>query len=85
MVSPAFLANLRGLAPALPIQDLSFYAEDFLALLDPALARPPGTRAPKAPRLPGCAFDATFGFPCTEDEARREEWLFRRPKPTPAL
>lgn len=85
VVSPAFLADLRGLAPALPIADLAFYAEDFLALLDPALARPPGPDlAP--PRLPGCAFDATFGWPCDADEARREAWLFRQAKPaaTPA-
>ncbi len=83
VVSPAFLESLPGLAPALPIDDLAFYSEDFLALLHPALARPARTRAPKAPRLPGCAFDATFGYPCTADESRREEWIFRRPVPTP--
>lgn len=84
LVSPAFLESLPGLAPALPVDDLAFYSEDFLALLHPALARPAGTRAPKAPRLPGCAFDATFGYPCTADESRREDWLFRRPVPSPA-
>jgi len=78
VVSPAFLRRLRGLAPALPIADLAFYSEDFLALLDPALARPKGP-ALVAPRRPGCAFDAGFGWPCTPDERRREEWLFRRP------
>ena len=82
VVSPAFLARLRGLAPALPVGDLAFYAEDFLALLDPALARPPGPEL-RAPRAPGCAFDATFGWPCTADERRREEWLFRRPPAPP--
>jgi len=82
VVSPAFLARLKGLAPALPISDLAFYSEDFLALLDPALARPPGP-ALAGPRLPGCAFDASFGYPCTADERRREDWLFRR-TPTPA-
>ena len=81
VVSPEFLARLKGLAPALPIADLEFYSEDFLALLDPSLARPPGP-ALAGPRLPGCAFDASFGFPCTADERRREEWLFRR-TPTP--
>ena len=84
VVSPAFLADLRGLAPALPTADLSFYSEDFLALLDPALARPASTRAPQAPRMPGCTFDATFGWPCDAGELRREDWLFRRPKPAPA-
>ncbi|MHB8799266.1 MAG: hypothetical protein ACYDBY_12470 [Thermoanaerobaculia bacterium] len=78
VVSPAFLRRLRGLAPALPIADLAFYAEDFLALLDPALERPKGPPL-AAPRRPGCAFDAAFGWPCTPDERRREEWLFRRP------
>ena len=78
VVSPAFLRRLRGLAPALPIADLAFYSEDFLALLDPALARPKGP-ALTAPRRPGCAFDAEFGWPCSPDERRREEWLFRRP------
>lgn len=83
VVSPAFLSRLRGLAPALPVADLAFYADDFLALLDPALARPAGPDL-RAPRLPGCAFDATFGWPCTADEKRREEWLFhRRPAPRP--
>jgi hypothetical protein len=83
VVSPAFLGSLPGLAPALPVDDLAFYSEDFLALLHPALARPAGTTAPRAPRLPGCAFDATFGYPCTPDETRREEWIFRRPVPPP--
>lgn len=78
VVSPAFLRRLRGLAPALPIADLAFYSEDFLALLDPALARPRGPSL-VAPRGPGCAFDASFGWPCTPDERRREDWLFRRP------
>ena len=78
VVSPGFLRRLRGLAPALPIADLAFYSEDFLALLDPALARPKGP-ALTAPRRPGCAFDAEFGWPCSPDERRREEWLFRRP------
>ena len=83
VVSPAFLGQLKGLAPALPIPDLEFYSEDFLALLDPALARPPGP-ALAGPRLPGCTFDASFGYPCTADERRREEWLLRRtPTPTP--
>jgi hypothetical protein len=83
VVSAAFLSELKGLAPALPIADLAFYAEDFLALLDPGLARPASTRAPSAPRTPGCAFDATFGWPCDGDELRREAWLFRRPAPSP--
>ena len=78
VVSPDFLRRLRGLAPALPIADLAFYSEDFLALLDPALARPKGP-ALVAPRQPGCAFDESFGWPCTPDEKRREDWLFRRP------
>jgi hypothetical protein len=82
LVSPPFAARLPGLAPALGIADLSFYSEDFLAFLDPALQRPAGPIL-TAPRLPGCAFDATFGHPCTADEVRREEWLFRR-TPTPA-
>ena len=73
----------RGLAPALPIADLAFYSEDFLALLDPR-SRVRRARTSSAPRLPGCAFDATFGYPCTADERRREEWLFRRtPAPSP--
>ena len=83
LVSPACLARLRGLAPALPVADLAFYAEDFLCLLDPALARPKGTDL-VAPRAPGCAFDASFGWPCTADERRREEWLFRRPATPPS-
>jgi hypothetical protein len=82
VVSPEFLARLEGLAPALPIPDLAFYSEDFLALLDPALTRPPGPPL-AGPRLPGCAFDETFGYPCTPDERRREEWLFRRPATPP--
>lgn len=83
VVSPAFLARLPGLAPALPIPDLAFYSEDFLALLDPALSRPAGPPL-AGPRLPGCAFDESFGHPCTADERRREEWLFRRPSTPPS-
>lgn len=82
IVSPGFLARLKGLAPALTITDLEFYSEDFLALLDPALTRDPAVRALAAPRLPGCVFDTSFGYPCSDDERRREEWLFRR-TPTP--
>lgn len=82
VVSPALLASLRGLEPAVRIADFAFYSEDFLALLEPALARPPGPGL-SALRLPGCAFDAGFGHPCTADERRREEWLFRRAAPTP--
>jgi len=83
VVSPGFLARLKGLAPALPIADLEFYSEDLLALLDPALARPPGP-ALAGPRLPGCAFDESFGYPCTADERRREDWLLRHaPAPPP--
>jgi len=78
LVSVPFLGALAGLAPALPIGDLAFYSEDFLAFLDPALLRPARTAAPRAPRLPGCDFDTTFGYPCTADELRREDWLFRR-------
>lgn len=81
VATPAFLERLRGLAPALQLEDLAFYSEDFLALLDPDLSRPAGIRAPSAPRRPGCDFDAGFGYPCTADERRREEWLFRE---TPA-
>ncbi|MBK9966701.1 MAG: hypothetical protein IPP07_18200 [Holophagales bacterium] len=81
VVSPGFLARLKGLAPALPISDLEFYSEDFLALFEPVLARPPGP-AFAGGRLPGCTFDATFGFPCTPEERRREEWLVRH-APTP--
>ncbi len=84
LVSPAFLAALKGLAPAIRIADLAFYSEDFLALVEPSLARPPGPGL-SAPRLPGCAFDATFGYPCTAEERRREGWLFRaRPAPAPS-
>ncbi len=83
LVSPAFLARLAGLAPALGVPDLAFYADDFLALLDPAFSRPQGPGL-TAPRLPGCAFDESFGYPCTADEKRREKWLFRRaPAPAP--
>jgi hypothetical protein len=83
LVSPAFLERLKGLAPALPVTDLAFYSEDFLAFLDSSLARPRGPDL-VGRRLPGCAFDATFGHPCTAEEDRREEWLFRRtPAPAP--
>ena len=84
VVRPAFLADLKGLTTAMAVPDLEFYADDFLALLDPSLARPSSIRGPNAPRMPGCAFDATFGEPCSEDEQRREAWHFRRPTPRPA-
>ena len=52
------------------------YGDDFLSLVWPLLAwkRPRATDQPK--RGPGCSFDASFGYPCTDREREAEEKRF---------
>jgi hypothetical protein len=56
------------------------FGGDFLSLVWPGLAwrRPAETEAPG--REPGCVFDASFGYPCTEKERALEQ---KRLTPSP--
>lgn len=72
LVSPSMRAALFALAPILPaVAEFGSYGSDFLALVWPdRFARPMNLR--RGERKPGCAFDADFGFPCSDEEKARE-------------
>ncbi len=77
LVSVGLSKKLLDLAPIYSRSaDFDRYRDDFLALAWPALGKRSG--APEvASRVPGCAFDAGFGFPCSEKELAREASLKR--------
>ena len=72
LVSPGLRDALFGLAPLLPaVAEFGSYSKDFLALVWPEKFSS-AQKLVRGERKPGCAFDATFGFPCSEDEKIRE-------------
>lgn len=72
LVSPGLRDALFGLAPLLPaVAEFGSYSKDFLTLVWPEKFSAP-QKLVRGERKPGCAFDATFGFPCSEDEKIRE-------------
>lgn len=76
VAGPALLGRLASLARVFPSSvDFDPYGDDFLALVDPALV--PRKSLRRGTRGPGCAFDASFGFPCSAEEKRRDERLAR--------
>jgi hypothetical protein len=77
VVTPALEERLLALAPLMSSTvELDRYGPDFLGLIWPERfgARRAGPR--KGTRGAGCAYDATFGFPCSETELRRERARF---------
>ncbi len=73
LVTERFAAKLLALAPVFPRSvEFDRFGDDFLSLVWPAIAwrRPKG--AEEAARAPGCEFDASFGYPCTERERESE-------------
>ena len=76
LVSPGMRDALFALAPILPaVAEFGSYTADFLGLVWPG--RFPGAQKfRRGIRKPGCAFDATFGYPCDADARRREEKRF---------
>jgi hypothetical protein len=79
LVSPGMRDALFALAPILPaVAEFGSYGRDFLGLVWPDRF---GERMDlrKGERKPGCAFDAEFGFPCSDEEKAREAKRFAEP------
>ena len=77
LASERLAAKIAALAPLFRRSvEFDRYGDDFLALVWPELAwrRPRETEKPE--RGPGCAFDVSFGHPCTEREREAEERRF---------
>jgi hypothetical protein len=61
------------------VLEFSSYQDDFLGLIWPErFRRQAGGSLGGGTRRPGCAFDAAFGFPCSDEERRREKIRFGR-------
>jgi len=77
LVTERFAAKLLAVAPLFR-RSIEFdrFGDDFLSLVWPVLAwkRPRETARPT--RGPGCAFDASFGYPCTEGGREAERKRF---------
>jgi hypothetical protein len=76
LVSPSMREALFALAPLLPaVAEFGSYTTDFLALVWPDRF---GERQAlrRGERRPGCDFDATFGFPCSDEDRAREAKRF---------
>lgn len=79
LVSPGLRDALFGLAPLLPaVAEFGSYSKDFLGLVWPGKFAAP-QKLVRGERKPGCAFDATFGFPCSDEEKAREAKRFLEP------
>jgi hypothetical protein len=79
LVSPGLRDALFGLAPLLPaVAEFGSYSKDFLGLVWPEKFSA-AQKLVRGERKPGCAFDATFGFPCSEEEKSRESKRFAEP------
>ncbi len=64
-VSEPLATKLRVLAPLMGVTvELDAYGDDFLRLVWPDRFTRRGGAPVKARRTDGCAFDATFGYPC---------------------
>jgi hypothetical protein len=76
LVSPGMRDALFRLAPLLPaVAEFGSYSKDFLGLIWP-VAFTKAQALLKGQRSKGCAFDATFGFPCDAEARGREERRF---------
>jgi hypothetical protein len=79
LVSPGLRDGLFALAPVLPaVAEFGSYSTDFLALIWPERFSA-AQKLQRGVRKPGCAFDATFGYPCSDAEQIREKKLFPEP------
>jgi hypothetical protein len=77
LVTERLAGKITSLAPFFARSvEFDRFGDDFLSLVWPKLAwkRPRETEQPE--RGPGCAFDATFGYPCTERERELEKRRF---------
>jgi hypothetical protein len=79
LVSPGLRDALFGLTPLLPaVAEFGSYSKDFLGLVWPERFSA-SQKLVRGERKPGCAFDATFGFPCSDEEKARESKRFAEP------
>jgi hypothetical protein len=80
LASPGMRDALFALAPLLPaVAEFGSYGNDFLALVWPdRFGKKQDLR--RGERKPGCAFDADFGFPCSDEEKAREAKRFAEPR-----
>ena len=79
LVSDGMAASLRLLAAQVPRSyELDRYGDDFLSLVWPGIVPKRASPPPPGQRRPACAFDATFGVPCTPADRDRETARFGR-------
>jgi hypothetical protein len=79
LVSPGMRDALFALSPILPaFLEFGSYSKDFLGLVWPERFSAP-QKLVRGERKPGCAFDAAFGFPCSDEERARESKRFAEP------
>ena len=79
LVSPGMRDALFGLAPLLTaVAEFGSYSKDFLGLVWPGRFSA-AQKLERGERKPGCAFDATCGFPCSDEEKTREARRFAEP------
>ncbi len=77
LVTERLGAKIASFAPIFAMSvEFDRFGDDFLSLVWPKLSwkRPRETERPE--RRPGCAFDASFGYPCTERERELEKKRF---------
>ena len=73
LLSPNLKESLLALALLVPSSaELDRYGEDMLGLLWPERFPARRTQPREAARAAGCAFDRSFGHPCSAAEERRE-------------
>lgn len=75
VLAPGLDASIQRLVQAFPrSHEFDAYGDDFLYLVWPQAKRQ--SPVEKAERGPGCAFDASFGYPCSDVDRKREEARF---------
>ncbi len=77
LLTPSLAAKVRR-AAAFFRRSVEFdrYGDDFLSLIWPDLIPRRGSSVEEGDRGPGCAFDATFGHPCSDAERTRDRRRF---------
>lgn len=77
LLAPGLEAALKRLLEVFPrSHEFDAYGDDFLYLVWPAGRRTGPVE--QAIRSPGCAFDASFGYPCSEADQKRENSRFKK-------
>jgi hypothetical protein len=77
LVSERLATRIASLAPLFPGSvEFDRYGDDFLSLVWPTLAWKRAREREKPERGPGCSFDASFGYPCSDREREAERKRF---------